>query len=559
VNTFELANGRRWAQVNYVPDLDPDGRVKGIFVLTYDVTEQRQAQEDLRRSEEQFRRLFEDAPVGIAVGGLVDGIESTNEALRQMLGYSEEDIRGLSLAELTHPEDKQKGLGLSKGLLEGKLSKYSLERRFVHKDGHDVEGLLEVSLTRDEDGTPDMVMSMVRDVTEQKRMEEELLKTQKLESIGVLAGGIAHDFNNLLTAVMGNLSLARLETPPGTHLTHLLVEAEQACKRATDLTSQLLTFARGGEPIKCTLAFAPIILEAVRFASRGTGVSCSFDFPADLWAVEVDEGQMNQVFHNLTVNACQAMPGGGTINITAKNLELAPGGIVEPQLRPGKYVEVSIADVGCGITKCELPKIFDPFFSSKPSGSGLGLATTYSIIKRHGGHVKALSEPGMGCVFTIYLPASEVVGTERVQVDLAFETGHGKILIMDDEASVRLVSEQLLTRLGYKNEMAVDGAQAIEMFGHASRSSDPFDLVILDLTIPGGMGGIKCLKSLREIDPAVKAAVSSGYSTDPVMSDHESYGFNGVLPKPFTITELAKVLLGVLEDRNGTVGPESEE
>ncbi|MFC1841419.1 ATP-binding protein, partial [Thermodesulfobacteriota bacterium] len=373
-----------------------------------------------------------------------------------------------------------------------------------------------------------------------------LLRTQKLESVGVLAGGIAHDFNNILTTILGNISLARMKVTPDNELFDLLGEAETASAKAQMLTKQLLTFAKGGVPVKEIALIKDIIKESATFVLRGSKSICEFLIAEDLWPMEIDVGQINQVINNIVINANQAMPNGGTIQVAAENL------IIEHRhdlpIKPGRYIKISITDQGAGIPEKHLLNIFDPYFTTKQKGSGLGLASSYSIIKKHDGHITVESRLGIGTTFQIYLPASDKAVPEKDQIGLI--KGQGRILMMDDEAPLKKMIGRMLKNLGYESEFAQDGAEVIRMFKEAKKAGKPYDAVILDLTIPGGMGGKESIDELLKIDPEIKAIVSSGYSDDPVLSNFQDYGFKGMMPKPFESHLLSKVLHEVLKCEN---------
>jgi len=387
----------------------------------------------------------------------------------------------------------------------------------------------------DESGKVSLVVEHLRDITERKKLEDEILKSQKLESLGVLAGGIAHDFNNLLTSVLGNISLAKLLAGPDNMLVRRLEDAEKASLRAGDLTRQLLTFSRGGAPVKKAASIEQIVMDSVSFSLRGSNVRCEFSFPDDIRAVEVDPGQMNQVVNNLIINADQALPDGGIITVRAKNVEVGPEGL--PNLPAGSYVEILVQDHGCGIPESNLDKIFDPYFTTKPTGSGLGLATVYSIIRKHGGHITVDSSVGQGTTFSIYLPASDREPEATLPRKHSPNRGAGRILVMDDEEVIREVACEILGHLGYETQSCGTGEQAVSLY-ESSLKKEPFTAVLMDLTIPGGMGGKDTMKRLREVDPKVKGIVSSGYSNDPILAHYREYGFSGVVLKPYDIEEL---------------------
>lgn len=370
---------------------------------------------------------------------------------------------------------------------------------------------------------------VLRDVTEKQRYEEAMIKTQKLESLGVLAGGIAHDFNNLLTGILGNVSLARVA---GMDAQLLLTDAERACLRARALTQQLLTFAKGGAPVKKILTLPAWVRETAEFALRGSHAQCEFAFAADVPAIEADPGQLAQVIHNLVLNAAEAMPDGGKIAV-----RLATEAATADRVAS---VRLSIIDSGTGIHAKHLPKIFDPYFTTKQKGSGLGLAVVYSIIKKHGGDIVVESELGRGTQFHIFLPTATAAPAPVPSA--VMPAGKGRVLLMDDEPAILKFMQRVLSDLGYDVVATADGDSALQLANSARDAGAPFDLAILDLTVPGGMGGRECLAQLRARDPDVRAIAASGYSTDPIMCEPARHGFAGVLAKPFFPLELANVV-----------------
>jgi len=398
---------------------------------------------------------------------------------------------------------------------------------------------------RDGKGNIMGVVLVFRDITEKRRAERELLKADKLESLGVLSGGIAHDFNNILTSILGNISIARMFAKPGDKIFERLEEAENDCMRARVLTQKILTFSRGGAPIMKTAFISELLRDSASFALSGSNVRCEFSIPDDLWRIEVDEGQIAQAISNLIINASQAMPGGGVINLLAENI------VVDERqgipLNNGGYVKISVTDHGIGIPKEHFQQIFDPYYTTKRGGSGLGLAIAYSIVKRHNGYIDVKSIPGKETIFSIYLPASPKEALTEKESGEKIRGGKGKILVMDDEKMIRDVVGDMLGILGYEAGFAKDGAEAVELYKKAEQSVRPFDAVIMDLTVPGGMGGKEAVRKLAEIDPEVKAIVSSGYSDDPVMADFRKYGFSNVVAKPYNIKELGDALYEVLK------------
>ncbi|MBE9546567.1 MAG: response regulator, partial [Proteobacteria bacterium] len=470
-----------------------------------------------------------------------------NRVAEVMTGWTHEEAAGKPLHDIFHiinEKTRQRSESPVENVIEtGGVTNFHNHTVLVARDG--TERIIADSGAPIFDSESKIigVVLVFQDITEKRKTEEELLKTQKLESIGLLAGGIAHDFNNVLTAIIGNISLAKMYAKPGDKIFERLEETEKASLGAKDLTQQLLTFSKGGEPIKKTVAFLELISDSAGFALRGANVRCEFSMPDDLWPVEVDEGQMGQVINNLIINASQAMPEGGIIKVRAENMIIGPINVLP--LKPGRYIKISIQDRGIGIQKEHLSRIFDPYFTTKQKGTGLGLTTVYSIIDKHDGHITAESELGVGTTFHIYLPASGKEITKSKDMETHILTGKGKILVMDDEEIVRDIVGEMLKHLGYEVAFAEDGAEAIEMYRNS-----PFDVVMMDLTIPGGMGGKEAIKKLLEIDPGARAIVSSGYSNDPVMANFEKYGFAGVVSKPYKIEELGKALYKVITGKD---------
>jgi PAS domain S-box-containing protein len=381
------------------------------------------------------------------------------------------------------------------------------------------------------------------EILQREQVEEELLRARKLEALGVLAGGIAHDFNNFLTVVQGNVALARKHVDAGNPARELLAQTERACERAAALASQLLTFARGGEPVRRTVSVAGLLHEAVQLAKAGASVNIVERLANGLWAADLDASQISHALHNLLLNARQSMPGGGTIEIDAQNFAI---GNESPSLAAGRYVKIQVRDSGVGIPADVLPRIFDPYFTTKQTGSGLGLTTAYAIITRHGGHIGVRSTPGSGTVFDVYLPASDQPEGPAEQAGEVGARSSGRILVMDDEKSIRDLLARVLESFGYKAECTSDGAEAIAAYERARRSGLRFEAVLLDLTVPGGMGGLETAEKLREIDPEVKLIVSSGYSNAAVMSEYHRHGFDERLPKPWTPAQVSQVLSRLL-------------
>lgn len=391
------------------------------------------------------------------------------------------------------------------------------------------------------------VVLVVRDVTSRSRLEGELLRASKLESVGVLAGGIAHDFNNLLAIVMGNLQLALLDPPTAASGGRWLQEAERGTIRARELTQQLLTFAKGGEPVRTAVRLTDVVREAAEFALHGAAVRCEFSLAAEVRAADADKGQIGQVVQNLVLNAVQAMPDGGIIRIALQNDTIVEGGAALP-LAPGDYIKLSVTDAGQGIAPEHLARIFEPFFTTKELGTGLGLATVYSVVQKHRGHVTVESEIGRGTAFHLWLPAARTEPMTPVASVASMEPLNGRVLLMDDEEPIRDMTTTLLERLGLEATVTCDGGEAVKQYVLAQMAGRPFDVVIMDLTVPGAMGGAAAMKEILKIDPNARGIVSSGYSSDPIMADFREHGFRGSVPKPYRVGDFAQTLREVLAE-----------
>jgi two-component system, cell cycle sensor histidine kinase and response regulator CckA len=476
------------------------------------------SEEVLRVSEERFRGIFESM---IPVQGYNGNREVIywNPASEKMYGYSKQEAMGCKIEELVIPGHIRDGVirDISRWInedIEIPPSELSLQT----KDGSEVHVYSTHVMMTNIKGEKEM-FCVDLDLTERKQLEKERTKADKIESVGILAGGIAHDFNNILTTILVNVSLAKMMLDDKGHreIKERLALSEQAGKRASALTQQLLTFSKGGVPVKKTALLGEMIRESTSFSLRGSNVKCRHYIDKKLLPCEVDMGQISQVINNLVINADQSMPEGGVIRIRAENVLISLKDALP--LKAGKYVRISIKDMGCGIPESYIPKIFDPYFTTKPKGNGLGLATCYSIVKGHGGHIAVESEQDIGTSFHVYLPSSSGRVLEKEKLKKKTALPRGRILVMDDERSVLEVLVKVLESLGQDVEATANGANAVKLYKMAMKSGKPFDAVILDLTIPGNMGGRETLKKLRKIDPEVKAIVSSGYSNNPVMSE----------------------------------------
>ena len=544
----------KWVREKADIEFNEKGTAVKAIGFTQDITARKNAEDALRVSEEMFRSTVNDLLVGVIVHAADSSIILSNQQAHRILGLSRDQLQGKMAIDpawnFVHED-----------MSVVKIEDYPIsqvidsnERLVDHILGikkPDCEDITWVTFNAVPVFTSDNVLNRViinfMDITERKRAEKELLKARKLESIGILAGGIAHDFNNLLMAIIGNISLARTLSDSPEEVEESLRDMEIASQRAQKLTQQLLTFSKGGAPVKESANILEIIKETAIFSLRGSNISCNYDFPDNLWQVEVDKGQFSQVVQNLVINADQAMSDGGTIDVKGENISISNNDANYKATLQGDYVKISIKDCGTGIPEENLEKIFDRYFSTKQHGNGLGLATTYSIIKNHGGHIAVESQTGIGTTFTLYLPRSSKnnIAASESEQNTAI-SGHGRILIMDDEATIRKIVGRMLTNIGYQVAYAKDGAEAIEKYARDMQSDLPYDAIIMDLTIPGGMGGKEAIQKLLEIDPKIKAFVSSGYSGDPVMANHKKYGFTGVISKPYLIEELSQKLQNAL-------------
>jgi signal transduction histidine kinase/ActR/RegA family two-component response regulator len=429
-------------------------------------------------------------------------------------------------------------------LVESSL-RLQIENRDLVEDlraaNHQTAALNQVLERRVQERTAELQQSTEQlraEIAQRHQTEEELLRARKLESIGVLAGGIAHDFNNFLTVVQGNIEVAKGQLTLTEPAQQFLDQAANACQRAKFLSSQLLTFAKGGAPVRRVVSIAQLVTEAVHLARTGSPAAIEVNIAEGLWSAEVDSGQIGQVLHNILINAREAMTAGGTIQVQARNV--LGVGAADPRVR------ITISDNGRGISEDVLRRIFDPYFTTKPGGSGLGLATAYAIVVKHGGHISVDSKPGVGSTFTIDLPASLEVPLSHAPIAVAVQTGTERLLVMDDDEALQILFKAVLDQLGYDVQMARDGAEAVALYKAAKAEGNGFDAVLLDLTVAGGMGGVEAAAILKQFDPSAKLIVSSGYSEAPVMSHFAEYGFDAVILKPWTVKEMSEILRQVL-------------
>ena len=521
-----------------------DGKIVKLVGNFMDITERKHAEEILQESEERYRSLFENNHTVMLLINPEDGrIRNANPAACAFYGWNHEDLTKKSINEINTltPEEIKAEMQLAG---EQNRNHFFFKHRTADDTIRDVEVFSGPIRVKDKT----LLYSIVIDITEKKRLENELLTARKLESVGTLAGGIAHDFNNLLVAIQGYVELAAMDLPPGSQTHRYLLSAAQATVQAAELTKRLLTFSRGGAPMMKLSDLRQLVMDIVR-RSVSAPVDAQFMVSSDSWPVQMDEGQMRQVFRNITENAVDAMPDGGVITVRMQNVMVTPQDRLP--LTNGPYMRISLEDTGRGIPEGDLPFIFDPYYSTKQKGSqkgvGLGLAVCHSIVTKHNGCIQVESEEGKGCKVHVYIPATVEM---KPSVPTVSETPNQKgkngkrILLMDDEPLVREVGRQLLTTLGYEVETAADGMASVDLYIRARQAQQPFDLVLLDLKVKtGGMGAVQALEGLLAVDSGVKALVFSGYTDDPIFENYRQYGFLGAVAKPFNL----KVLKSVIE------------
>ena len=526
-----------------------DADVRQLTLLMdgmWKLVQRKQAEEALAAEKDRLAVTLSSIGDAVIATDMDGKIQLMNHVAEELTGWSQAEALNQPASEICRIFDsrtREPCTSLIPQILTGKVSA-GLSTLLISRDGREIPIAESGAPIIDQNQLVQGAVLVFRNITLKKRMEEELLKVEKLRSLGILAGGIAHDFNNILTAILGNISLGILYAGDNGkekgNLRERLLEAEKATFRARDLVQQLLTFANGGAPVKQLASLKGIVEESASFTISGSRSRCEFNLPQDLWPVEVDESQISQVVQNLVINASQAMPQGGVISLGAKNVVLdETSGLPLPA---GRYLTLTISDQGIGIPVDHLPRIFDPYFSTKQQGSGLGLATVYSIVTNHEGHITVESQLGSGTCFTIFLPASQHLLAKVDQARPALYPGEGKILVMDDEEMVREVVGRMLQQLGYKAELVADGQEAVAQFQKAQENSEPFAGLILDLTVPGGMGGREAMENLLVLDPEVVGLVSSGYAEDAIMTHYQDYGFKGYIKKPYRIEDLSKAL-----------------
>ena len=531
-------------KMNLELDHKVENRAKELFKVNQDlqqqINERQEIEDSLRESEELYRSLVENIDFGVTLINTDYKIVMVNSAQGRMFNRSPASFIGKNCHREFEKRDQvcphcPGNIAMTTGLAT------EVESEGILDDGSKFTVKIRAFPILSKDGNSEGFIEVVEDITDSKRLEYELQKSERIEALGILAGGIAHDFNNLLTAILGNISLARLRLKDPDKVSELLAIAEKASLRASDLTNQLLTFSKGGAPLLQPASIIDIIKDSTGFALRGSSCKCEFSLSDDLWPVKVDVGQISQVIQNISLNSIQAMPVGGVLTIQGRNKNVSNADNLP--ITTGQYVKITISDTGIGIPEEVLGRIFEPYFTTKQTGSGLGLATCYSIMKQHGGFINVYSEAGKGTSFNIYIPVSEQkVATKKDKNKIWDFVGSGKILIMDDEEVVRVTLGNMLEHMGFEVFHAQDGQKAINSHKEALNSGEPFVAVVLDLTIPGGMGGKKTVKALKEIDPEIKVIVSSGYANDPIMANYKEYNFDDVITKPYHVDELTEAL-----------------
>jgi len=553
---------RRYFLRTFSPVKSPEGKTVSVTVVAKDITHRKQIEEKLKESEQRLHNVIQGSPLPTFVIGKDHRVLYWNRTLEELSGIKAEEVIGTTghwrafygkerpcMADLLVDQALE---AIPQWYYEKYMKSRLLDEAYEATDffpelGDSGKWLrFTAAVIRDSQGNLVGAIETLEDVTERKRAEEELIRVKKLESLGIFAGGIAHDFNNLLSVMLRNIFAAKLSFTDEQQeiLGEGLEIAEKVGLQAKELAHRLVTFAKGGEPIRKVGSLSQLLVDTSDLSLSGSNVRCEFSLPGDLWSIEMDDVQIRQVIHNLVINAREAMPEGGTVTIHAENVNVKAGNGLP--LKEGKYVKWHVKDHGVGIPKSDLEKIFDPYFTTKPTGRargmGLGLAICYSIIKKHDGFISVESEPGSGSTFFVYLPASPQEGLLKTEETDSTVTRKGKVLVMDDEETVRNATGIVLNYLGYDVEFASDGSQAVDLYRTAQEKEQPFSAVILDLTIPGGMGGKEAMKELLAIDPYVKAVITCGYSDDPIVSEFKKHGFCRAIDVPYDIEKMKEIL-----------------
>lgn len=535
------------------PIQEGDGAISGVILVFRDVSDEYRIRCSMERTNALLTAVVEQAHIPIALASADQGqILMINEACLAFLGICREDAMEEKVADFARLWSNCTSGGMPLTVEKNPLvqslqggATQGLEITITSADGLQRHAIAEGVPIRNDEGMVIAGLLFLIDTTERRAMEEERRKMQRLESIGTLAGGIAHDFNNILMGIFGGIELAKLTLPPDHESYRYIETAHQSLDRATHLTNQLLTFAKGGEPMLEAVRLPSLLRESVHFNLTGSNIKAHFDVAPDLLPIHADKGQISHVLANLIINAKQAMPNGGNLFIAAENVVGGPEHSAITQR--SDWVRLTIRDEGIGMTEKVREKIFDPYFTTKQSGSGLGLAIVHSIITKHKARIQVDSTPDVGTTFTLYLPADKntYFASESWNSSDDVPYKRGRVLIMDDEGMIRDIASEMLTMLGFEADEAISGEEALEKYAVAVKAGQPYVCVIMDLTIPGGMGGKEAIAALLSRFPDAVAVVASGYSNDPVMADYAAYGFKGRLIKPFQIKQLRQEMLRI--------------
>ena len=540
----------RWVQSSGIDFFAPDGRLLRTLGFVADIHALKLTEEALAHEKERLGVTLDSISDGVITTDAHGHVTYLNAAAETLCGLRSADAADLPVEEFYRragAQTRRQADNPVRAVLASGMRAAPHDPAHLQSPGRPERVIADnAAPIADADGQMTGAVLVFHDITDRHRAAEELQKAGRIESLGVLAGGIAHDFNNLLTAMLGNLSVARSGGDLPLRAVDALGRAEKACWRARDLTGQLLTFAKGGDPVRKTLSIVPVLEQATRGATQHTGVQLHHRFEPDLPTVEADEDQLMQVFHNIALNAVQAMAGGGSLHVDMSLVSAADilAAVEDAADTPaGAYVEIKIRDTGTGIAPEHLSKIFDPFFSTRTNGTGLGLAIAYSIIRKHDGVIRVESKLGAGSTFTLYLPVSpSAAPAPRPRAEERPGRTGGRVLFMDDDPDIRDLAGAILGLIGYEATLTSEGAETLVEYQAARTAGRPFAAVILDLTIPGGMGGKETIRRLREIDPGVRAIVSSGYSNDAVIADFRAHGFMAMVAKPYRMEDLSRVL-----------------
>ncbi len=526
------------------PLRNQNGEIIGLLGISRDITERRNAEKVIASERELL---------AVTLHSIGDGVISTdtdgktvmiNKAAQELTGWNYNEAMGLPLKKIFTIVEETSKISIENPAEKILRTKKRIEVQdnitLITRNGKEIITSYNADPMLDNEDKIIGVVLVFRDMTEKIKLEATIQRNQKLESIGILAGGIAHDFNNLLAGIFGYLEIAMMYSKDNPTIADYLNKSLSVFNRAKALTLQLLTFSKGGNPIKRINALTPILKAGIQFSLSGSNISIQYELDENLWMAEIDENQISQVIDNIALNAQQAMPNGGTLIVKTENVILDKKDFA---LNANKdFIKISFQDTGMGIPKEILPRIFDPFFSTKEKGTGLGLMTVFSIIQKHGGFLDVESTEGKGSTFIIYLPGLKRKSIQPIEKKEPAHRGDARILIMDDEKYIQEITAIRLEKMGYMVSLAKHGEEAIRIFSEAEKSGQCFQLVILDLTIPGGMGGIQTVEEIRKINVTVPVIIASGYSESPAISNPTNYGFNGSLKKPYSKEELIKTL-----------------